>query len=57
MIAQDAGSAITGAARGDIFFGSGAAAGAQAGLIRHAGDWVVLLPNDLALPDWAAVGN
>jgi membrane-bound lytic murein transglycosylase A len=57
MIAQDSGSAITGAARGDIFFGSGAAAGARAGLIRHSGDWVVLLPKGLALPDWAAEGN
>jgi len=50
MIAQDAGSAITGPARADIFFGSGDDAGARAGDIRHAGDVVVLLPADEA-PD------
>lgn len=53
-ISQDTGSAIIGVARGDIFFGSGAAAGAQAGLIRHSGDFVVLLPKGTALPGWAA---
>ena len=35
MIAQDTGSAILGAARADIFFGGGDAAGARAGAIRH----------------------
>ena len=44
MIAQDTGSAITGPARADIFFGSGDDAGARAGNIRHAGDVIVLLP-------------
>ena len=44
MIAQDTGSAITGPARVDIFFGSGDDAGARAGDIRHAGDVVVFLP-------------
>ncbi len=44
MIAQDTGSAITGPARADIFFGSGDDAGARAGDIRHGGDIVVLLP-------------
>jgi membrane-bound lytic murein transglycosylase A len=44
MIAQDTGSAITGPARADIFFGSGDDAGARAGDIRHAGDVVVFLP-------------
>ncbi len=44
MIAQDTGSAITGPARADIFFGSGDDAGARAGDIRHAGDVVVLRP-------------
>lgn len=43
-IAQDTGSAIIGAARADIFFGSGPAAGMRAGSIRHACDFVVLLP-------------
>jgi membrane-bound lytic murein transglycosylase A len=50
MIAQDTGSAITGPARADIFFGSGDDAGARAGDIRHAGDVVVLLPAEEA-PD------
>ena len=44
MIAQDTGSAIVGAARADIFFGSGDAAGARAGAIRHPGAFAVLLP-------------
>jgi membrane-bound lytic murein transglycosylase A len=44
MIAQDTGSAIVGPARADIFFGSGEAAGARAGAIRHRGDFAVLLP-------------
>ena len=50
MIAQDTGSAITGPARADIFFGSGDDEGARAGDIRHAGDVVVLLPAEEA-PD------
>ncbi len=44
------GSAITGPARGDIFFGSGDDSGARAGNIQHAGDVVVLLPAEEA-PD------
>jgi membrane-bound lytic murein transglycosylase A len=44
MIAQDTGSAIVGAARADIFFGSGDEAGARAGDVRHAGEFVVFLP-------------
>ncbi len=44
MIAQDTGSAIVGPARADIFFGSGPQAGALAGGIRHACDFIVLLP-------------
>ncbi|MEX6508322.1 murein transglycosylase A [Jiella sp. M17.18] len=48
MIAQDTGSAILGPARADIFIGSGAAAGAVAGRVRHAADFVVLLPPALA---------
>jgi membrane-bound lytic murein transglycosylase A len=43
-IAQDTGSAILGAARADLFFGAGEAAGARAGRIRHSADFVVLLP-------------
>jgi membrane-bound lytic murein transglycosylase A len=44
MIAQDTGSAIIGAARGDVFFGSGDEAGALAGAIRHPAAFTVLLP-------------
>lgn len=43
-IAQDTGSAILGAARADIFFGGGDAAGARAGAIRHRGVFTALLP-------------
>ncbi len=48
LIAQDTGSAITGPARCDIFFGSGDDAGARAGDIRHKGDVYVLWPADKA---------
>jgi len=44
MIAEDTGSAIVGPARGDVFFGSGALAGAMAGRIQHPAEMVVLLP-------------
>jgi membrane-bound lytic murein transglycosylase A len=44
MIAQDTGSAIVGPARADLFFGSGDAAGARAGAIRHRAEFIVLLP-------------
>lgn len=44
LVAQDTGSAIVGAARGDIFFGSGDAAGQVAALVRHPVDMFVLLP-------------
>ncbi|NNE78784.1 MAG: murein transglycosylase A [Silicimonas sp.] len=49
MIAQDTGSAIKGAQRGDIFFGSGDDAGREAGRIRDGGRMVVLLPIEEAL--------
>ncbi len=44
MVAQDVGSAIRGPERGDIFFGSGARAGALAGRTKHACTFHVLLP-------------
>lgn len=44
MIADDTGSAIKGAARGDIFVGSGDAAGAIAGDIRHPAKMTLLVP-------------
>lgn len=46
MIADDSGSAIKGAARGDIFVGSGENAGQLAGEIRHSAEMVVLVPNE-----------
>lgn len=49
MIAQDTGSAIKGAQRGDIFFGSGRDAGQVAGRTRDPGRMVLLLPIDQAL--------
>ncbi len=47
MIAQDTGSAITGLARGDLFAGSGDAAGEIAGIVRHAATFHALLPKSL----------
>ncbi len=47
MIAQDTGSAIVGAARGDLFTGSGFDAGEIAGRINTAADFYLLVPNHL----------
>lgn len=44
MIAQDTGSAIKGAQRADIYFGTGDAAGKAAGTIKDKGRLVVLMP-------------
>jgi membrane-bound lytic murein transglycosylase A len=44
MVAQDTGSAIKGAQRADIFYGTGDAAGLAAGKLRDPGRMVVLLP-------------
>lgn len=44
MIAQDTGSAIKGAQRADIFFGTGDAAGRAAGKLRDPGRMLVLMP-------------
>ena len=44
MIAQDTGSAIKGAQRADIFFGTGDAAGREAGQLKDPGRMVVLMP-------------
>jgi membrane-bound lytic murein transglycosylase A len=45
MIAQDAGAAITGPARGDVFFGGGAKAADWAGRMVGGGRAIVLVPN------------
>jgi membrane-bound lytic murein transglycosylase A len=55
MIAQDTGSAIKGAQRADIFFGTGDDAGLRAGRVKDGGRMVVLMPIQRAyalLPDW-----
>ncbi|HDR27937.1 murein transglycosylase A [Rhodovulum sp.] len=49
MVAQDTGSAIKGAQRADIFYGTGKAAGERAGRIRDRGRMIVLLPIETAL--------
>lgn len=46
MVAQDTGSAIKGPARGDIYVGSGAEAGAIAGNIRHRAEFYLLVPKE-----------
>lgn len=48
MIAQDTGSAIKGAQRADIFFGTGEDAGLDAGRIKDGGRIVVLMPAAMA---------
>jgi membrane-bound lytic murein transglycosylase A len=45
MVGQDVGSAIRGAERGDIYFGSGDAAAKIAGSTKHAGRFFVLMAN------------
>jgi membrane-bound lytic murein transglycosylase A len=45
MVAHDTGSAIRGPVRGDIFWGSGDAAGRIAGETKHLCDFYVLVPN------------
>lgn len=44
MVAQDTGSAIKGAQRADVFFGTGDKAGRQAGRLRDPGRLLVLMP-------------
>ena len=48
LIAQDTGGAIVGPVRGDIFFGTGPEAGAQAGNMKAKGEMFVLLPHKVA---------
>jgi membrane-bound lytic murein transglycosylase A len=47
MVAQDVGSAIKGPERGDIYFGSGDAAGKLAGVTKHPTKFTVLVPNEM----------
>ncbi len=48
MVAQDTGSAVNGAQRADIFYGSGDAAGEAAGNIRYSGEMITLVPKATA---------
>lgn len=48
MIAQDTGTAIVGAARGDLYVGSGDAPGLAAGRVKHAADFTILVPTSAA---------
>ncbi len=50
MVAQDTGSAITGAVRADIFWGSGETAFAKAGRMSSRGAYYVLLPAQRSSP-------
>jgi membrane-bound lytic murein transglycosylase A len=47
MIAQDTGSAITGPARADLYFGAGADAAKVSGRLRHNMHFVMLVPKSL----------
>ncbi len=47
MIAQDTGSAITGPARADLYFGAGADAGRVSGRLRHTMRFMILVPKSL----------
>lgn len=49
MLALDTGSAIVGPARGDIFTGSGDAAGELAGTVRNDADFYILIPKAAAV--------
>lgn len=49
MVAQDTGSAVKGAQRADVFYGSGPTAGDRAGIVRDRGRMLVLLPIAQAL--------
>jgi len=48
VVAQDTGGAIKGPARGDLFWGTGSAAAARAGVMNAYGRYFLLLPRGLA---------
>lgn len=50
MVAQDTGGAIAGPVRGDVFWGFGPEAEAQAGAMRAHGRYFLLLPKTVTLP-------
>jgi peptidoglycan lytic transglycosylase A len=60
MVAQDTGGAIKGPVRGDLFWGTGNAAGSQAGMMNARGRYYLLLPRSIAsrlAPGRLAVGE
>jgi len=48
MVAQDTGGAIKGPVRGDVFWGTGEAAGSRAGIMNASGSYYLLLPHAVA---------
>ena len=48
MVAQDTGSAIRGAVRGDIYWGNGSKAAFLAGKMSQLGRYYILLPKEVA---------
>lgn len=54
VIAQDTGGAIKGPVRGDLYWGSGDAAGKEAGAMNALGHYSLLLPNAVAVRALAA---
>ena len=48
LVAQDTGGAIKGPVRGDVFWGTGTAAGARAGIMNARGRYYLLLPRTVA---------
>jgi len=48
VVAQDIGGAIKGPVRGDLFWGTGSAAAARAGVMNARGRYYLLLPRDVA---------
>ena len=50
MVSQDTGTAIKGPIRGDVFWGTGAAAFAQAGRMKSRGTYYLLLPRQRSAP-------
>ena len=50
MIAQDTGGAIKGVVRGDIFFGPGTWAAKRAGNMKRPGQYAILLPISVIVP-------
>ena len=57
MVAQDMGGAIRGVVRGDVFFGTGAAAAEKAGMMRAPLRYLLFLPKGVSPTPFKAEGN